>query len=123
MTDPKTLPPSMRSQKRYIAFEVISEQPIKYEDLTGAIFGSAMGFLGELGTSLAKIWIIQNLYDAEAQHGVVKCATDSVEHMRAALSLISFVGETKAIVRVTGVTGTIKSAKTKYLIKGLQKFA
>ena len=122
MSEPKMLPPALRSQNRYIAFEAISEQPIKYEDLTNAILGSAMGFLGELGTSEAKIWIIQNLYDAQAQHGIIKCSNDYVEHMRAVLSLITFVGESKAIIKITGVTGTIKSAKTKYLSKGLQKF-
>lgn len=117
------LPPALRSQKRYIVFEVLSEQPVKYEDLTSAIFGSAMGFLGELGSSQAKIWMIQNLYDQETQRGVIKCSHDYVEHMRAVLSLITFVGESKAIVKIIGVTGTIKSAKTKYLSKGLQKFA
>ncbi len=113
----------MRSQKRYIAFEVISEQPIKYEDLANAIFGSSMNFLGELGSSEAKVWLIQNLYDAETQRGALKCSNDYVEHMRASLSLISFVGESKAVVRIIGVTGTIKSARLKYLTKGLEKFA
>lgn len=117
------LPPALRSQKRYIAFEVISEQSVKYEDLTNAILGSAISFLGELGSSEAKIWLIQNLYDAETQRGIVKCSNDYVEHMRAVLSLITFVGETKAVIRIIGVTGTIKSAKIKYLSKGLQKFA
>ena len=123
MTEPKILPPALRSQKRYIAFEAISDQPIKYEDLAGAILGSALGFLGELNASEAKIWIIQNLYDAASQRGVVKCSHTYVEHMRAALSLITFAGESKAVVRIMGVTGTIKSARLKYLSKGLEKFA
>lgn len=123
MSEPKMLPPALRSQKRYIAFEAISEQPVKFEDLTNAILGSVIGFLGELGSSEAKIWIIQNLYDAESQRGVIKCSSNYVEHLRAVLSLITFVGESKAVVRIIGVTGTIKSARLKYLTKGLQKFA
>lgn len=123
MPEPKMLPPALRSQKRYIVFEVISEQPVKYEDLTSAILGSAVSFLGELGSSEARLWLIQNLYDAESQRGVIKCSNNYVENMRAVLSLITFVGESKAIVGIIGVTGTIKSAKTKYLSKGLQKFA
>ena len=123
MAEPKMLPPVLRSQKRYIVFETLSEQPIKYEDLTNAILGSTISFLGELGSSEAKIWIVQNLYDPETQRGVIKCSNDYVEHMRAVLSLITFVGESKVVMRIIGVTGTIKSAKIKYLSKGLQKFA
>ena len=115
MDMPKLLPPSMRSQKRYIVFEVISEQPVVYNDIMSAIWTSMLSFLGELGSSSAKVWFIHNIYDEKTQRGVVKCSHDSVEHVRAALSLIQIIGETKCIVKIVGVTGTIKSAKGKYL--------
>jgi ribonuclease P/MRP protein subunit POP5 len=123
MPEPKMLPPALRSQKRYLIFEVLSEQPVKYEELANAVLGSAINFLGELGSSEAKIWMIQSLYDGELQRGAIKCSNNYVEQLRASLSLVSFVGETKVILRIIGVTGTIKSAKFKYLSKGLQKFA
>ncbi len=115
MDAPKLLPPSLRSQKRYIVFEVISEQPVVYGDIISAVWSSMLSFLGELGSSHAKVWFIHNIYDDRTQRGVIKCSHDSVEHVRAALSLIQIVGETKCIVKIVGVTGTIKSAKSKYL--------
>ena len=112
---PKILPPSMRSQKRYLVCEVISENRITYNDLVSSIWNSMLSFLGELGSSEAKLWIVQNLYKEQEQTFVIKCRHDYVEQVRAVLSLIQLIGETKATVRILGVTGTIKSAKTKYL--------
>jgi ribonuclease P/MRP protein subunit POP5 len=118
MDAPKLLPPSMRSQKRYIVFEVISEQAIIYNEIVSTVWNSLLSFLGELGSSSAKIWFIHNIYDDKNQRGVIKCSHDSVEHVRAALSLVQIIGETKSVVKIIGVTGTIKSAKAKYLSKG-----
>lgn len=117
MGEPKLLPPSMRSFKRYIIFEVISEQPVAYIDLVNAIWNSMLNFLGETDTSDTKFWIIENLYDNKSQQGVIKCKHDFVEKIRTVLSLIQVIGETKAIIKIIGVTGTIKSAKNKYLLK------
>lgn len=125
MAEPKMLPPSLRASKRYIIFEVVSDEKIKYDDMINAIWSSMLNFLGELSVSTAKMWLIKSLYDEGNQRGVIKCGHDYVEHIRAALSLIQVIGETNVIVKVLGVTGTIKSARTKYLEKtglGLQKY-
>ena len=108
----------MRSQKRYIVFEVISENKITYNDLMNSVWNSMLSFLGEFGSSDAKIWIVQNLYNEKEQTCVIKWPHDYVEQVRAVLSLIQMIGESKATVRIIGVTGTIKSAKTKYLGEG-----
>jgi ribonuclease P/MRP protein subunit POP5 len=115
MADPKLLPPNMRDPKRYVVFEVVSESPINYSDLMNSMWNSIMSFLGELGSSDASLWLIQNIYDEKTQRGVMKCKHTFVEEIRVALSLIQYVGETKATIKILGVTGTIKSAKTKYL--------
>ncbi len=115
MAEPKMLPPSLRSQKRYIVFEVISEHKVNYSDIVTAIWASMMNFLGDLKSSEAKVWNIKNLYGEEKQMGVIRCAHDHVEHIRTVLALIQIIGETRCVVRVVGVTGTIKAAKNKYL--------
>ncbi|MBI2971578.1 MAG: ribonuclease P protein component 2 [Candidatus Aenigmarchaeota archaeon] len=124
MPEPKILPPTLRAKKRYIVFEAISESPIQYNDLVNALWSSLLAFLGELETSEAKLWIIQNLYDEKTQRGVIKCKHNYVEHLRAVLALITVIGETRAALKIHGVTGTIKSARTKYLApKDLASFA
>ncbi|MBI4018368.1 MAG: ribonuclease P protein component 2 [Candidatus Aenigmarchaeota archaeon] len=121
MADPKMLPPSLRSQKRYIVFEVISDGKVAYPDIVTAVWASMLAFIGEAEASKAKIWTIKNLYSEEQQKGVIRAAHDHVEHVRAALSLIQVVGESKSVVRVIGVTGTIKAARNKYLEKKEQE--
>lgn len=88
---------------------------MSFSEFTSAVWNSTIGFLGELQTSEARMWLIRNLYDEKSQKGVLKCAHDRIEHVRAALAMITMVGETRAIVRIIGVTGTIKSARNKYL--------
>ncbi|MFH0832900.1 MAG: Rpp14/Pop5 family protein [Candidatus Aenigmatarchaeota archaeon] len=125
MSEPKMLPPVLRSGKRYIVFEVISDGKINYDDIMDANWDSMLSFLGELNVSLAKPWLIKSLYDEENQRGVIKCGNDYVEQVRAALSLIQIISEKKVIIKILGVTGTIKSAKMKYMEKsgvGLYKF-
>ena len=113
--EPKKLPPSLRPKSRYIVFEVRSEHVVSFDDFNNTLWNSAMGLLGELTASECRIWTIRNMYDDKSQRGVLKCAHDRVEHVRTALSVITMVSESRALVRVLGVTGTIKSARNKYL--------
>ena len=124
MAEPKLLPPSMRAHKRYVVFEIIPEKPVEYGDFMAAFWSSLLNLLGENGAADARIWVIKNLFDDKQQRGVVKCQHDFVEYTRASLMMVQIIGETKAIVRVLGVTGTIKSAKDKYLgIRDLRDFS
>jgi ribonuclease P/MRP protein subunit POP5 len=116
MNMPKTLPPALRPNKRYVIFEIISEHPVEYSDFSSAVWASLLDFAGELGASDARIWLIANLYDDKRQRGIIKCSNISVETVRAALSLVQIISEHKCIVRVIGVTGTLKSAQDKYLV-------
>lgn len=123
MSEPKILPPSMRQQKRYIVFEVISESPVTYGDIISSVWTSMLNFLGELGSSETRVWFVAGLYDDKTQRGVIRCRHDSVEKVRSVLSLIQIIGESRSIVKIIGVTGTIKAAKKKYLTGSLNEFA
>lgn len=109
------MPPSLRPKARYVVFEVMSERATAFEDFTNALWNSVLSLLGELTASECRIWPIRDLYDDRSQRGVLKCGHDRVEHVRTALSLITMLGETRASVRILGVTGTLKSARNKYL--------
>jgi RNase P/RNase MRP subunit POP5 len=52
----KTLP-SLKERKRYIAFKVISQEPINYSNLEAAIWNTALEFLGEEGVSKTSMWL------------------------------------------------------------------
>lgn len=115
MEKPKTLPPVLRENERYIVFEIISEGEIEYEEFAKSLWIACLSFLGELYTSEAEIKIIRNLYNPRTQQGVIKCRHDMTEYVRASLAFIDKIGNKNVIVKVLGITGTISSAKRKYL--------
>lgn len=100
--------PSLRENYRYIAFEVIFEEPITFSDLESAIWNTAQDFFGELGTSKISLWIIKNLYDEQKQIGVIRCNNLSVDKVLTTLGLITRLGDVRVIFKIHKVSGTIK---------------
>ena len=111
---PKSLPPSLRGRRRYIAYQMISEEKVLLQDLINGIWHSILNFLGEHGSSKADIWIARDIYDEKKQMGLIRCSHLSVEHIRASLALIERIGDARVVVKVLGVSGTIKAAKMKF---------
>ncbi len=121
MDKPKILPPTLRMRKRYIAFEIISNESIEYQDFSNALMKVMLDLFGEKGTAEAHVWVIKNLYND--RRGVVRCRHDMVERVRIALSFIRIIGDVPVIIKVLGVTGTIKTCKVKYLgFRSLEDF-
>lgn len=112
---PNFLSPTLRERHRYIAYEIICEQNIEYTDLSNAIWHSIMGLLGEKGCADAGVWIMRSAWDEKKRIGFIRCSHLAVEHVRAALALVNKINENPVIVRVLGVSGTIKAAKKKFL--------
>lgn len=109
---PKTLPSSKRESKRYVVFDIISESHISTEEISNAIWFSALNYLGEFGTGKAGIWVGKDLF--EGSKGMVKCNVKSVNEVKSILMLINRIGDSSIILNILGVTGTIDSAKKKY---------
>jgi ribonuclease P/MRP protein subunit POP5 len=107
----KFLLPSLREKERYISFQVISEEPIVYEDLEQAVWNVMIDFFGELGVSKTSVWIIKNLYDPEKQVGVIRCNNKSVPQVVAGLGLISRLGDVRVTFKILKISGTIRGLK------------
>ncbi|MBI2084779.1 MAG: ribonuclease P protein component 2 [Candidatus Aenigmarchaeota archaeon] len=104
----KILPPTLREKHRYIKFRIISEEPVAYSDLEAALWQTLLDFYGELGTAELSLWLVKNLYDSKSQTGIIRCNNDSVSKVVAGLGLMSRLGESRLIVKVEKVSGTIK---------------
>jgi|YelNatPaOPRAMG01_1025707.scaffolds.fasta_scaffold04323_16 ribonuclease P/MRP protein subunit POP5 len=107
----KILPPTLREKKRYILFQVISEEPIVYEDLEQAIWNQFLDTFGELGVSRLDMRIIRNLYRPENQTCVISCNHASVQQVIAGLGLLSRLGDSRIIIKILKVSGTIKGLR------------
>ncbi|MEM5791108.1 MAG: Rpp14/Pop5 family protein, partial [Candidatus Aenigmatarchaeota archaeon] len=69
----KTLIPTLRERERYIAFQIISEEPVNYLDLETNLWEIMLEFLGEYGLSKTSVWLLKNLYNQKNQTGVIRC--------------------------------------------------
>ncbi|MFH1229320.1 MAG: Rpp14/Pop5 family protein [Candidatus Aenigmatarchaeota archaeon] len=111
---PKPLPSSLRGRKRYIAYQVISESQFIFQDFINSVWHSMLNLLGELGSSQAEIWIARDIYDEARQIGIIRCSHDNVEQVRTSLALIDRIGDVRVIVKVLGISGSIKATKMKF---------
>lgn len=111
---PRPLSPTLRDRKRYIAFQVISEQKVLGSDVFSSIWHALLNFLGERGVAEANVWLSKPNYDDVKQIGIIKCSHMSVEQVRTALALVQRIGDTRSIINVLGVSGTIRAAKAKF---------
>jgi ribonuclease P/MRP protein subunit POP5 len=109
-----TISPSLRGRRRYIVFEVISEREIDKKALLKEIWDSIYSLYGALGASESKLWLIEydktKDTDIDKGKGILRCAHDKVEEVRAALACIHSVNEARVGIRVIGISGTIKGA-------------
>ncbi|MFH1376726.1 MAG: Rpp14/Pop5 family protein [Candidatus Woesearchaeota archaeon] len=102
----KPLLPSLKEKKRYIVYKIISENNIDTKLAQTEIKNQCLKFLGELGYSKAGIQTIDQ--------NIIKVNTKYLNETKMALGLIKKINDKKAIVDVTGVSGIIKKAKSKF---------
>ncbi len=108
----KGLPPSLKSKKRYIAFELISENSrVSMESFTKALVNNMLSLFGETSTANCGI----NLEIFNGKRGIIRCSRDAVDKVIIALTLINSIGDVRVVPLTIGVSGTIKKCKKKYL--------
>ncbi|MDY6864633.1 MAG: Rpp14/Pop5 family protein [Halobacteriota archaeon] len=103
----KVLPSSIRERKRYIAFEILSEQDIDRQGLLKEIWSSAYSLFGDVGTSKLGLWLIK----FDGKKGIVRCHRDRTEEVRALLAAIDVIYACPVGVVVLRTSGTVKGVK------------
>lgn len=109
----KILPPTMRDNKRYLAFELITEENtlVGRDELIRELFSASGSLLGDLGSSECNIW----LFAFDDNKGVISCNRNYVSQTRAVMATITNVKGKRVLVHVLGVSGTVLGATKKYL--------
>lgn len=109
----KILPPTLREKRRYISFQIISEEGISYSDLEAAVWNTMLDFLGEHGVSKTSAWLMKDCWGQREQKGIIRCNHKSVHAVIAALGLIDRLGDNRIMFKILNISGTIKSIKEK----------
>jgi len=103
--------PTLRGRKRYIAIEVLSDEPVLRNAFINAVSYAGCSLLGDYGFSKCGVTVL----GFEDNIGIIKCRNTAVSETIAVLSFITNVDGQTVIVRSAGVSGTVKGAETKYL--------
>lgn len=109
----KRLLPSLRTRKRYLAFELISEGTASRNDLIKEVMSAASALLGDVVASECDIKVL----GFEECKGIVQCAHIRVKETRAALTTLTRINGRRATLHILGSSGTIKKVNEKILQK------
>ena len=104
----KPLLPSLKEKKRYIAFEVLSDNEINQEEAYKAIENNSKDYLGSLGLSKAS-FLPLNIW--KNNRGIIKVAHKEADNMKASLTLIKNINQKNVVIRSIGVSGVLNKAK------------
>ncbi len=107
----KRLLPSLRAKKRYLAFELISEEPASRSDVVKEIMSSASSLLGDANASECDIKIL----GFEDRKGIIQCSHAKVKETRASLAVLTRINGKRATLHILGTSGTVKRVTEKFL--------
>jgi len=107
----KSLLPSLREKKRYIAFEITGAKK-NPSSVARVIEKSLRSLVGDQGMGRTGYYFVNDTFTGNK--GTFKVSNTAVDSSRAALSLITEVDNEQVIVRSLGVSGILKKAK-KYI--------
>ena len=114
----KILPPTLREKKRYIGFDLYSQNKIKKEEIITILWNSIINTYGEIESSKINLWIINLKYIENSPRfhykGIVKCKRGYEKEVITAFNTIYKYKKNRLVIHTCGTSGTIKSLNTKY---------
>ncbi|MGQ4833484.1 MAG: Rpp14/Pop5 family protein [Candidatus Asgardarchaeia archaeon] len=105
----------IRDKRRYIAFEVYSENNLSKEDIISLILNEFVKNFGEYEGAKASLYVVS--YDNVERKGILKVNLNSFKRALTTLAAIRYFRKSDIRVKVIGVSGTIRKCKRKYLKK------
>ncbi len=98
-------------RRRYLLFAVVTNSSPPEKAVWETIRDSILSLYGSKGFSLIDPNLIA--YDEAMKTGIIRCNHDTERHMRASLAMIVSLSDSPAAVRVTRVSGTIRTLHRK----------
>jgi ribonuclease P/MRP protein subunit POP5 len=110
----KPLLPTLRTKKRYVVYEVMSDKDILMTKATESIVSSYKECFGIFGLSKAGIKDMK-IYNSKLKRGILKINHKYVNDLRAALAMIKQIDNEKASIHTAGISGILKKTKSRYM--------
>lgn len=103
--------PSAREKKRYIVFEILSEEPlVNMETVYDALKKKARQWFGEFYASKLGLYLFLEKWNKARQRGLIKVNRKFVDTTKALFCLVTDSENKRLIMRSIKVSGTIKKA-------------
>ena len=102
--------PSLREKKRYLAYQVLSPQPLS-KDFSNHLFRHTQRVLGLFDSAQTGLQNVQ--YDAQKQKGVLRIGHKYVDKVRTALILLQSYDSKEVLCRTLTVSCMLGKAKEK----------
>jgi len=111
----KPLMPTLKEKKRYLAFEVISDEKIDFRQAENQILSKSKEFLGALGSAKAGINILKDCWNPEKQRSIIRVDHKWVHQLKSCFLFINKIDGKNAVIKSIGLSGILKKAKSKYI--------
>ena len=96
-----------------MALRVVSEQHLDERDVMDAVWKAVFELFGEYGASRTNVSLME--YDPQRNYAVVRCSHTALERVRASIASITEIDGKPAVIRVIGVSGTLRALRKKAL--------
>jgi ribonuclease P/MRP protein subunit POP5 len=103
------------TRRRYLALKIEHIKEINERDLENAFLGAVSRLFGEYGAS--KTGLVLLSHDPVKNFVVLRCTNTALDMVKASLASITEIGSEPAVVRVLGVSGTLRSLRRKFLCR------
>ena len=111
----KPILPSLREKKRYLVFEVISQEKVSdFSAVSEIITRCSLHFMGQLDAARAGVMALGNKWDTNLQRGIVRVGHKHVDDLKSALVFAHKIGDKEVIIRSLGVSGILKKAENNF---------
>ena len=116
MSKIKPLMPSLREKKRYIVFEIISENPVNnVAKVSNAITDACIEYVGQSGMAKAGLLFLSDKYDNKKQRGIIRVSNKMVGEIKKGLCFVKEIDNNKVMIKSVGVSGILKKAYNNYI--------
>jgi ribonuclease P/MRP protein subunit POP5 len=109
--------PSAREKKRYVVYEIKSKDGFLFKDVKKSILDACYRYIGEFGVNKSRLFIIENTYLKNEKRGIFRCTNRQLKDVKECITMIKEIEGKKASIEIIGVSGIIKKAKHKFLLR------
>ncbi len=106
----KPLLPSLREKKRYLAFEIISEEKLSRYAVFKTLKQKISQVLGVFESANAGIMFLHDKYNPEKQKGILKVNYKYLDKVKASFCFVNKIENKNVIVRSLGASGMLNKA-------------